>query len=160
MHGEKRDAQTDKLVCACGHQKRVWKSFLRSLTKQYLRVHSLCFPLPLYVCVCVCVCVYIVQARTPQPSSSKLQKKKKKAHMISSWMAWNDDFTMAIFPAAIIVDIAFYSLFYGLGSSAMLRSQNVRAVCYLHRVVMSVRCMRTMRRRTDCDDDNAATRSR
>lgn len=53
--------------------------------------------------------------------------------MISSWMAWNDDFTLAIFPAAVIVDIAFYTLFYGLGSSAMLRSQTVRASSSLHR---------------------------
>ena len=82
MHGEKRDAQTDKLVCACGHQKRVWKSFLRSLTKQYLRVHSLCFPLPLYVCVCVCVCLYSASTHTAAFVVEIAEEEEEGAHDI------------------------------------------------------------------------------
>ena len=46
---------------------------------------------------------------------------------MSAWMTWNDDFTMAVFPAAMFVDIAFYALYYGASPGAVLRNARVRA---------------------------------
>merc|ERR1712137_1266751 len=39
----------------------------------------------------------------------------------------DDDLTLAIFPAAIVVDLAYWGLYYGLGASSVLQSVTNRA---------------------------------